>query len=66
MLSRDLKADLLPEAESHRWWGTRQVRLMLELLTARGEIAVAGRVGKQRLWDLADRVYPPTENDPLA
>ena len=64
MLSRDLKADLLPEAESHRWWGTRQVRLMLEVLTARGEIAVAGRVGKQRLWDLADRVYPPTENVP--
>jgi hypothetical protein len=64
MLSRDLKADLLPEAESHRWWGTRQVRLMLELLTARGEIAVAGRVGKQRLWDLADRVYPQVETVP--
>ena len=35
-------ADLLPGNEPHRWWGTRQVRLMLELLQARGEIAVAG------------------------
>jgi uncharacterized protein YcaQ len=34
---------------------------MLELLQHRGEIAVAGRLGKQRLWDLADRVYPQTD-----
>jgi uncharacterized protein YcaQ len=27
-----------------------------------GEIAVAGRRGRQRLWDLADRVYPETES----
>ena len=47
--------------EAHRWWGTRQVRLMLELLHARGEIAVAGRAGRQRLWDLAERVFPQTE-----
>ncbi len=64
LLSRDLKADLMPENESHRWWGTRQVRLLLELLHARGEIAVAGRSGRQRLWDLADRVYPPPETIP--
>ena len=31
---------------------------MLEFLGSRGEIAVAGRRGKQRLWDLAERVYP--------
>jgi uncharacterized protein YcaQ len=24
----------------------------------RGEIAIAGRVGRERLWDVADRVYP--------
>jgi hypothetical protein len=33
-------------------------------LQARGEIAVAGRVGKQRLWDLAERVFPPSETVP--
>ena len=64
LLSRDLDADLLPGYEPHRWWGTRQVRLMLELLQARGEIAVAGRAGKQRLWDIADRVYQQTETIP--
>jgi uncharacterized protein YcaQ len=64
MLSRDLKADLLPAGEPHPWWGTRQVRLMLELLQVRGDIAVAGRAGKQRLWDLADRVYPQVETIP--
>jgi uncharacterized protein YcaQ len=64
LLSRDLKADSLPEHAPHRWWGTRQVRLMLELLQARGDVAVAGRLGRQRLWDLADRVYPPTETIP--
>lgn len=64
LLSRELKADLLPGSEPHRWWGTGRVRLMLELLQARGEIAVAGRAGKQRLWDIAERVYPQTETIP--
>ena len=61
LLSRDLEHDLMPSGEGHRWWGDRTVRLMLEILTMRGEIAVAGRVGKQRLWDLAERVFPETE-----
>ena len=60
LLSRDLEHDLMPSGEGHRWWGDRQVRLMLEILTMRGEIAVAGRVGKQRLWDLGTRVFPET------
>ena len=61
LLSRDLENDLMPAGQGHRWWGDRQVRLMLEILTVRGEIGVAGRVGKQRLWDLGERVYPETE-----
>jgi uncharacterized protein YcaQ len=51
------------EVEDHRWFGSRRVGLMLESLHLRGEIAVAGRLGKQRLWDLAGRVYP--EGDAL-
>lgn len=31
---------------------------MLRLLLARGEIAIASRTGRQRLWDIAERVYP--------
>jgi uncharacterized protein YcaQ len=57
LLSRDIGHDLMPARQGHRWWGNRQVGLMLEILAARGEIAVAGRVGKQRLWDLGERVY---------
>ena len=49
------------------WWGTRaQLTWMLELLHQRGQIAVAGRLGTHRLWDLAERVYPETELIPAA
>jgi uncharacterized protein YcaQ len=61
LLSRDLEHDLMPSGQAHRWWGDRHVRLMLDILAARGEIAVAGRVGKLRLWDLPERVFPETE-----
>src|SRR5439155_13400744 len=39
--------------------------LMLQTLHVHGEIAVVGRRGGQRLWDLADRWYPETETLPL-
>lgn len=62
MLSRDLEHELVPRPdEPHRWWGSREVTLMLEILHAYGVVAVAGRQGKQRLWDLAERWYPPAE-----
>ena len=41
------------------WYGSSQVPLMLELLARIGEVAVHGREGRQRRWDLAERVYPP-------
>ena len=34
---------------------------MMDMLAGRGEIAVAGRVGTHRLWDLPERVWPETE-----
>lgn len=43
------------------WWGNRNVAVMLELLHGRGEVAIVGRRGGQRLWDLAERWYPETE-----
>jgi uncharacterized protein YcaQ len=48
-----------------RWWGTRNVSVMLELLHGRGEVAIVGRREGQRLWDLAGRWYPETEKVPL-
>jgi uncharacterized protein YcaQ len=64
LLSRDLEHDLMPAGEAHRWWGDRQVRLMLDILAMRGEIGVAGRAGKQRVWDLGERVFPQSETVP--
>jgi uncharacterized protein YcaQ len=49
------------EAHSERWWGSRQVNLMLEMLQVRGDVAVVGRRGGQRLWGLASDWYPETE-----
>ena len=60
LLSRDLKEDVAPGTERHAWWGRGQLRLMLDILAGRGEIAVAGRVGTHRLWDLPERVFPET------
>ena len=31
---------------------------MLEFLSGQGRIAISGRAGAQRLWDLAERVLP--------
>jgi uncharacterized protein len=43
------------------WTNNRNVTQMLEFLMMRGEAAIAGRVGRERLWDLADRVYAKAE-----
>ena len=42
---------------SSGWNNNRNVMMMLECLMMRGDIAVAGREGRDRLWDLAERVY---------
>ena len=61
LLSRELEDRSVGEKEERRWYGSRNVGLMLTSLHLRGEVAVAGRVGGQRLWDLTDRVLPETE-----
>jgi uncharacterized protein len=64
LLARDLQQDIARGAERHPWWGRGPLRLMLEILAGRGEIAVAGRVGTHRLWDVPQRVWPDTETVP--
>jgi uncharacterized protein len=44
--------------KSSGWTHDRNVTQMLEFLQSRGEVAIAGRVGRERVWDLAERVYP--------
>jgi uncharacterized protein YcaQ len=43
---------------SSGWTNNRNVMKLLEVMAQRGEVAVAGRGGRERLWDLAERVYP--------
>jgi uncharacterized protein YcaQ len=64
LLSREIEADLMVSRDPHPWWGSRKVTLMLELLEGRGVVAIVGRRGKQRVWDLAERWYPDAESLP--
>jgi uncharacterized protein len=66
LLSREIEDHAHSIREGHRWWGERKMGLMLEMLAMRGEVAVVGRQGKQRIWDLAERWYPETEGVSLA
>jgi uncharacterized protein YcaQ len=40
------------------WFGSNQTVHMLDFLQRQGEVAVVGRDGRHRRWDLAERVYP--------
>ncbi len=65
MLSREIEGDAVRTWASHGWFGDRNVSLLLEILQNRGRVAVVGRQGGQRRWDLAERWYPETETVPL-
>jgi len=56
--SRDIPDTCAVPWASTGWTNDRNVTQMLEFLGSRGEVAVAARRGRQRLWDVADRVYP--------
>jgi uncharacterized protein YcaQ len=64
LLSREIEADLMVSKDPHDWWGSRKVTLMLELLEGRGVVAIVGRRGSQRVWDLAERWHPEAEAIP--
>ena len=40
------------------WTNNRNVTQLLEFLLMRREVAISGRSGRERLWDLPERVYP--------
>jgi uncharacterized protein len=56
--SRDIPDTCVVPWASTGWSNNRNVTQMLEFLMMRGEVAIAGRVGRERLWDLPERVYP--------
>ena len=66
-----LPARAIPDAcdvpwRSTGWNNNRNVIMLLELMGQRGEVAVAGRDGRDRLWDLAERLFPNTPVVPVA
>jgi uncharacterized protein YcaQ len=60
--SRELPDTCAVPWRSSGWTNNRNVTQLLELMVLRGEVAIAGRRGGDRLWDLARRVYP---DDPV-
>jgi len=60
--SRDLPDTCAVPWKSTGWTNDRNVTQLLWFMVLRGEVAVAGRRGGDRLWDLAERVYP---DDPV-
>jgi uncharacterized protein len=58
MTSRDIPDTCVVPWASTGWTNNRNVTQMLEFLMMRGEVAIAGRVGRERVWDVPERVYP--------
>jgi uncharacterized protein YcaQ len=61
LTSRDIPDTAVVPWASTGWTNNRNVTQMLEFLMIRGEVAIAGRVGRERVWDLAERVYPKVD-----
>ena len=66
MTSRELPDTCVQPWASSGWNNNRNVVMLLGFMAERGEVAVAGREGRDRLWDLASRVYPDTPAVPAA
>ena len=58
LTSRDIPDTCAVPWASSGWTNNRNVTQMLEFLQSEGEVAIAGRGGRERLWDLPQRVYP--------
>jgi uncharacterized protein YcaQ len=57
LTAREIPDSSIVSWPSTGWNNNRNVVMMLDVLVGMGEVAVAGRRGRDRLWDLADRVY---------
>jgi uncharacterized protein len=58
LMSREIPDTSETSWQSSGWTHERNVTQMLELLAWRGEVAVSARQGRERLWDLPERVFP--------
>src|SRR5262245_4670043 len=58
LTSREIPNTAVVPWASTGWSNNRSVTTMLDILMMRGEVAITGRAGRERLWDVAGRVYP--------
>ena len=58
LLSRDIPDTSVEPWPSSGWTNNRNITRMLEALALRGHVAISGRKGRERYWDLPERVYP--------
>jgi uncharacterized protein YcaQ len=65
LVMRELPDTCVVPWKSSGWTNNRNVSQLLEFMLQRGEVAVAGRQGRDRLWDLATRVYPDEPAVPI-
>ncbi len=56
--ARDLPDTCEVPWRSTGWTNNKNVMKLLECMEARGEVAVASREGRERRWDLAERIHP--------
>ncbi|MGH3170023.1 MAG: DNA glycosylase AlkZ-like family protein [Trebonia sp.] len=65
LLSRELPDTCERPWRSTGWTNNQNITRLLGFMVSRGEVAIAGRKGRERLWDLAERVYPGHPAVPL-
>jgi uncharacterized protein YcaQ len=56
--ARELPDSCVLPWRSSGWTNNQNVTKMLDFMVQRGEVATSGREGRERMWDLAERVYP--------
>ena len=64
LTARELPDTCVRPWRSSGWNNNRNVVMMLEVMVHNGDVAVAGRRGRDRLWDLAERIYPRRSRSP--
>lgn len=58
LAAREIEAPFRRHWRSSGWNNAKSVPMMLERMEERGEVAVSHRVGRERVWDIASRIFP--------
>ena len=66
LTSKQIPDDADVPVTSTGWNNNRNVTIMLQCLHMSGDLAVVGRKGRFRIWDLSERVWPSVDEVPSA